>query len=119
MKIEEFEKTVDEAVDALPSEFKRALDNVSFVVEEWPTSYIQKGTLLLGLYSGIPKTVWGRWQGQLIPDKITIYKGPIEFLGRGDPDRIKALIADTVEHEIAHHFGISDRRLDEIKGKNK
>ena len=115
MEIEEFEKTVDEAVDALPEEFKNALDNVSIVVEIWPASYVRRGMLLLGLYSGIPKTVWGRGLGQLIPDKITIYKGPIEFLARGDPKRIKALIVDTVEHEIAHHFGISDKRLVEIK----
>ena len=115
MEIEEFEKLVDEAVGALPDEFKKALDNVSVVVEEWPSSKVARGLLLLGLYHGIPKTIWGRWQGLQIPDKITIYKGPIEYFGRGDPDKIKELIIDTVEHEIAHHFGISDKRLKEIK----
>lgn len=116
MEIGEFEKLVGEAVDALPEEFKKALDNVSVVVEEWPRNNIAKGLLLLGLYHGIPKTVWGRWQGLQIPDKITIYKGPIEFLARGDREKIRKLIIETVEHEIAHHFGISDRRLREIKG---
>lgn len=119
MEIEEFEKLVDRAIDALPEEFKKALDNVTVVVEQWPRGYLAKGILLLGLYTGIPKTVWGRWQGMQIPDKITIYKGPIEYLGRGDPVKIKAIIIDTVEHEIAHHFGISDKRLGEIKRDSK
>lgn len=118
METSEFEKLVDEAVLALPEKFKRVLDNVSVVVEQWPSSNIARGLLLLGLYHGVPKTIWGRWQGLQIPDKITIYKGPIEYLGKGDPDKIKALITDTVEHEIAHHFGISDRRIDEIKRKS-
>ena len=115
MEFKEFEKLVDRAIGALPEKFKKALDNVSVVVEQWPKSYIARGILLLGLYSGVPKTVWGRWQGLQIPDKITIYKGPIEFLARGNEKKIRRLIIDTVEHEIAHHFGISDRRLDEIK----
>lgn len=118
MEIEEFEKLVDEVVKALPEKFKKAMDNVEIVVEEWPSLSVAEGHLLLGLYQGVPKTVWGRWQGQQIPDKISIYKGPIEYLGRGDPNRIKALIIDTVKHEIAHHFGISDRRIDEIKRKS-
>ena len=117
METSEFEKIVDLAVSALPEEFKGALDNVSVVVEQWPRSYIARGILLLGLYSGVPKTIWGRWQGQQIPDKITIYKGPIEYLGKGNSDKIKTLIIDTVEHEIAHHFGISDKRIDEIRRK--
>ena len=118
MEIEEFEKLVDKAVKALPKKFKKAMDNVEIVVEEWPSSNIAKGLLLLGLYHGVPKTIWGRWQGLQIPDKITIYKGPIEFLGKGDKDKIRELIVDTVKHEIAHHFGISDRRLSEIKRKS-
>jgi len=119
MEIEEFEKLVDKAVSSLPEEFKAALDNVSVVVEAWPKSYLARGILLLGLYSGVPKTVWGRWQGLQIPDKITIYKGPIEFLSKGDAVKIKKLVVDTVEHEIAHHFGISDKRLEEIKQSSK
>lgn len=115
METSEFEKLVDEAVSALPEEFKKALDNVSVVVEDWPSNKVARGLLLLGLYHGVPKTIWGRWQGLQIPDKITIYKGPIEYLGKGNHDKIKALITDTVEHEIAHHFGISDRRLKAIR----
>ena len=118
MDIEEFEKIVDSAVASIPKKFKKAIDNVSVVVEDIPRAKIAKGQLLLGLYQGTPKTAWGRYSGMMIPDKITIFKEPIEFLGRGDKRKIKELIIDTVLHEIAHHFGISDRRLSEIR-RNK
>lgn len=115
MAIEEFEKLVDKAVDSLPKEFKAALDNVSVVVEDWPSARVSRGGLLLGLYQGVPKTVWGRWQGQLVGDKITIFKGPIEFLAGGEVSKIKDFVVSTVKHEIAHHFGISDKRIREIE----
>lgn len=117
MELENFEKLVELALKSLPSEFKEKIDNVDVVVEMWPSNEYAKGRLLLGLYQGVPKTVWGRGLAARIPDKITIFKGPIEWLAREDWDRIKQLIIDTVEHEIAHHFGISDVRLDEIKSK--
>ncbi|MBI2598789.1 metallopeptidase family protein [Candidatus Curtissbacteria bacterium] len=115
MVTEEFKKIVSEAIEALPEKFKKAMDNVEVVVEQWPGVGMARGGLLLGLYQGVPKTVWGRGTGLQIPDKITIYKGPIEFLARGNKDKIKELVTDTVEHEIAHHFGISDKRIGEIK----
>jgi predicted Zn-dependent protease with MMP-like domain len=115
METEEFEKLVSEAVSSLPEKFKKAIDNVDIVVDERPNAGRWRGGLLLGLYQGVPKTIWGRWQGLIIPDKITIYKSAIEFLGRGDKQKIKELIVDTVRHEIAHHFGISDKRLREIE----
>lgn len=114
MTVEEFEKLVEEALLDLPSEFKERIDNVDVVVEDWPSPAIARGRLLLGLYQGVPKTTWGRVQGLKIPDKITIFRGPIEFLARGDKENIKNLVIDTVQHEIAHHFGISDARLAEI-----
>lgn len=115
MTIDEFEKLVAQALESLPTEFKQKLDNVQIVVEDWPSLTIAKGRLLLGLYQGVPKTTWGRHLGLKIPDKITIYKGPIEFLSRGDPQTIEKMVGDTVKHEIAHHFGISDERLREIQ----
>lgn len=114
MELEDFEKLVGEAISNLPSKFKEKIDNVEVVVETWPNNEYAKGRLLLGLYQGVPKTVWGRGLATRIPDKITIFKGPIEWLARGEIERIKQLVVDTVEHEIAHHFGISDARLDEI-----
>lgn len=114
MEREEFEKLVFEALENLPVFFKKKLDNVEVTVEIWPKDEIAKGRLLLGLYHGVPKTTWGRNLAPIIPDKITIYMGPILWLARGDEKRIKELVVDTVIHEIAHHFGISDERLSEL-----
>lgn len=118
MELDEFEKLVNESVLTLPAKFKKAMDNVQIVVEDWPRFGIARGRLLLGLYQGVPKTSWGRSQGMVLPDKISIFRGPIVYLGRNDPDLIKSIITDTVIHEIAHHFGISDKRIDEIKRKS-
>lgn len=117
MDVEEFEKLVFEALENLPVFFKKKLDNVEVTVEIWPKDEMAKGRLLLGLYHGVPKTTWGRNLAPIIPDKITIYMGPILWLARGNVKRIKELVADTVSHEIAHHFGISDKRLDDLRRK--
>lgn len=113
----EFEQLVVEALENIPTFFKDKLDNVDVTVEDWPTREQAQGRLLLGLYQGIPKTARGVGYSLSLPDKITIFQGPIEMISRGDPERVKAVVMDTVEHEIAHHFGISDSRLRELKGK--
>lgn len=118
MSQEEFQKLVDEALIGLPKAFREKIENVDVVVEMWPRTEFARGRLLLGLYQGVPKTTWGRNLGVTIPDKITIFQGPIEWLARGDAVRIKELVIDTVEHEIAHHFGISDARLNQINQNN-
>ena len=112
-----FAKIVSEALKNLPGEFKEKMENVEVVVEDWPSMEIAKGRLLLGLYQGIPKPKRGINYTMVLPDKITIFKGPIEFLSRGNENSIKSLVVDTVKHEIAHHFGISDARLRELKAK--
>lgn len=117
MTDEDFVELVGEAIADLPTYFKKKMDNVEVVVEEWPSQDIAKGRLLLGLYQGIPKPKRGINYTMVLPDKITIFKGPIEFLSRGDENSIKNLVIDTVKHEIAHHFGISDARLQELKAK--
>lgn len=114
MEIEQFEELVNAALLNLPSEFKDKLENVDIVVEEWPSEEVGQGRLLLGLYQGLPQTQRGKFR-QVIGDKITIYKGTIEWISKGNIETIKRLVADTVEHEIAHHFGISDARLNELK----
>lgn len=114
MEIDEFEKLVLEALKNLPEFFKSKLDNVEVVVEEWPRPEFARGRLLLGLYQGIPKPKRGINYSFVLPDKITIFKGPIEWISRGSLEIIKNLVVDTVEHEIAHHFGISDARLQEL-----
>lgn len=114
MTAEEFELLVDKAVDELPSYFKEKLDNVALVVETWPSREQARGRLLLGLYQGIPKPKRGLNYTMVLPDKITIFQGPIVLISRGDEKIIKNLIVDTVRHEIAHHFGITDERIGEI-----
>ncbi len=86
------------------------MENVAVVVEEEPPA----GEPLLGLYEGVPLTRRGSQYGGVLPDKITIYSGPLARLAGGDPERLRSEVKRVVLHEIAHHFGISDERLLEI-----
>jgi predicted Zn-dependent protease with MMP-like domain len=111
-----FEDLVAEALDSLPEEFAARMENVQVVVEDEPPremlAGMPRGSTLLGLYHGIPLTQRGQY-GNVLPDKISIYRGPIVRLYR-TPDAIRAQVRKTVIHEIAHHFGISDERLHEL-----
>src|SRR5207237_431774 len=69
---------------------------------------------LLGLYQGVPLTRRGSYYSGALPDKITIYRGPLERLYGHDPEALRRQVRRVVLHEIAHHFGISDERLIEI-----
>ena len=115
-----FERLVAGAVEALPQEFASKLENIDVVVEDWPTvAQLTKvkfryGQTLLGLYEGVPLTKRGRYYGLVPPDKITIFRKPIAAKCRNDAEVI-AEIQRVVKHEIAHHFGISDARLEQIE----
>ena len=105
-----FEQLVDEALDDLPDDISSLMSNVAVTVEDEPPP----GQPLLGLYQGVP---WGRrgpYYAGALPDKITIYRGPLERMSGGDPKRLRFAVRRTVFHEIAHHFGISDQRLVDI-----
>ncbi len=106
----EFERMVGVALDALPPELRARLSNVELVVEDEPPP----GQRLLGLYQGVPLTRRGSNYTGALPDKITIYRGPLERLAGGDPERLNDQVRRVVLHEVAHHFGISDERLVEI-----
>jgi predicted Zn-dependent protease with MMP-like domain len=106
----EFERLVGLALDTLPPELRARLSNVELVVEDEPP----RGQRLLGLYQGVPLTRRGSNYTGALPDKITIYRGPLERLAGGDPDRLHEQVRRVVLHEVAHHFGISDERLVEI-----
>jgi predicted Zn-dependent protease with MMP-like domain len=106
----DFEAAVEQAVDSLPDELREFMSNVELVVEDEPPA----GSRLLGLYQGIPLTARTSGYAGVVPDKITIYRGPLERLYGGDPERLRAEIRHVVLHEIAHHFGISDERLREL-----
>jgi predicted Zn-dependent protease with MMP-like domain len=111
-----FEDLVAEALDTLPEDIERAMQNVEVVVEDEPprdlVAGLGRGGELLGLYQGIPLTRRGHYTN-VMPDKISIYRGPITRLAR-TPERIKDQVRRTVIHEIAHHFGIDDERLEEL-----
>ena len=112
---EAFERFVADAIDSIPDEFRDEMDNVEIVVEDEPPREMLarlRGGTLFGLYHGIPKTKRGIHY-QSLPDKISIYRGPITRAFR-TPTRVRDQVRRTVIHEVAHHFGISDERLDEL-----
>ena len=103
---------VSDALDELPDWVRRTLDNVEVLVDDEPPEGVDPGTL--GLYEGIPLTERGSDYSGVLPDRITLFARPIEAEARGNEERLKRVIGDTVVHEIAHHFGIDDARLHEI-----
>ncbi len=114
-----FETLVADAVDGLPETFVDMLDNVEIVIESWPDAYTlrQVGARsrydLLGFYHGIPQTARPHYYGNVAPDKISIYQRPIEAQCNS-LEEVSRMVGRVVRHEIAHHFGIGDDRLQEI-----
>jgi len=129
MTDEQFEKLVSEGIDLIPERYMKKLDNVAIVTQDKPThaqlemNHVGKGSTLLGLYEGIPLTSRGEFYGtgEILPDKITIFKLPILEEAGGDETRLREIIRDTVWHEIAHYFGYDDEEiaLREHNGTNK
>jgi len=116
----QFERLVREALIQLPEEIQARLDNVDLVVEDWPTreqlagSGIDEGHCLLGLYEGIPLTERnGYGYDMVLPDKITLFQRSIEAVCSSEEETVKE-VRNTVVHEVAHHFGIDDYRLEEM-----
>jgi predicted Zn-dependent protease with MMP-like domain len=101
---------IQAALDALPPELHGQISNLELLVEDEPP----EGERLLGLYQGVPLTRRGANYSAVLPDKITIYRGPLERLYGHDPALLTEQIAHVVRHEVAHHFGISDQRLVDI-----
>ncbi len=111
MTDEEFEEAVGEALDLIPDELARLMSNVAVLVDDEPPGDEPD---LLGLYEGVPLTERdGWWDAGSLPDRITIFKGPLTRLCDDREDLLDE-IAVTVVHEVAHHFGISDERLHEL-----
>jgi predicted Zn-dependent protease with MMP-like domain len=107
---ERFEEYMREALDALPDDLRKEMSNVEIVAEQEPPP----GQPLLGLYQGIPLTRRGGFYTGALPDKITIYRGPLERLYGSDQEQLRLQVKRVVLHEVAHHFGISDERLVEL-----
>ena len=105
-----FFEVIDDALNSLPANLRAAISNVEIVVEDEPP----EGQRLLGLYQGVPLPQRTSTYSGALPDKISIYGGPITRLAAGDADRLRREVRHVVLHEIAHHFGISDERLIEL-----
>lgn len=120
MKRKEFESKVLKALDELPKAFKDRLENVDIVIEDEPNMDTAKALglssrgRLLGQYHGVPLKARTHYYGMVLPDKITLYKSNIERACRLRGFGIYEQIKHVLQHEIAHHFGISDRRLKEL-----
>ncbi len=112
----EFEQLVEKGVLLIPRKFRHLMKNVSIVIDDYPTqeqlrkSHIRSGSTLLGLYEGIPQTHRDTGYANVLPDKITIFQKAIESMAH-DPISIEKLVADTVWHEIAHHFGLNEQEI--------
>lgn len=105
-----FEELVDEALRGMPEWVEERLDNVAVVVEESPPP---EDPDLLGVYEGIPLTERGQDYFGVLPDRIRLFRSTIEAEARGEAD-VTRVVRETVIHEVAHFFGISDERLHDL-----
>jgi predicted Zn-dependent protease with MMP-like domain len=114
-----FEELVDEALDSIPEAFLDMLDNVAVIVEDWPDgetmrlARVRSPYQLLGFYHGVPQTGRNSGYNLVAPDRISIYRRPIEAQCRSK-EELREMVRRVVLHELAHHFGIDDDRLHEI-----
>jgi predicted Zn-dependent protease with MMP-like domain len=119
MNADHFERLVAEALDSLPESIRDKLENVEVVLEDWPDretmrrAGVRHRTQLLGFYHGVPQTRRTYHYGLVLPDKITIYRRPIE-LRCTTAEEVRETVHTVVRHEIGHHFGLDDDRLREI-----
>jgi predicted Zn-dependent protease with MMP-like domain len=122
MDQKEFEKLVQEGIAQIPKKFQKLLENVAIVIDDRPTREqlrkvkLPETAMLFGLYEGVPKTKRGAHYANVLPDKITIFKKAIESVAK-DPENIKKIVKRTVWHEIAHHFGLSEKEVRQLEKK--
>ena len=117
-----FERLVAEAVTLIPRRFRREMQNLALVIEDEPSEElleemdIEPPDSLYGLYQGtpLPERSWAF--GNALPDRITIFQKPIEE-DCDDEDEIRAVIGETLIHEVGHYFGMSEEEIQEIEEK--
>jgi predicted Zn-dependent protease with MMP-like domain len=117
----EFERLVVEATTLIPKRFRREMKNLALVVEDEPSRElleemeIEPPDSLYGLYQGtpLPERTWG--YGNQLPDRITLYQRIIEEDCEGDEDEVRAVIGETLIHEVGHYFGMSEEEIEEIE----
>lgn len=124
MKQREFERLARRALLGLPEKIRQKIDNLAICVEKRPSQRqlkkigLRYDSILLGLYEGVPQITWGRGFGGNLPDKITIFQESIENFVSSSRE-MKELVRNVVWHEVAHHFGFSERRIKLFEKKRK
>lgn len=124
MDRDSFELLVEEALEDVPEEFRDEIDNLAIIVQDWPTNRqlasvgMRDRFSLLGLYEGVPHVERGQGYSMVLPDKITLFRGPIEACC-SNTEEVRREVRDVVCHEIAHHFGSSDERLYAIESRRR
>jgi len=120
----EFEAIIADAMDAIPEHYAMNMKNVGITWDEQP-SLVQREKLrlrgdqtLFGLYEGIPLTQRGMNYNLVLPDKITIFKKPIE-MSCNSIEQLKKEVKHTLWHEIAHHFGLDHERIHELEDNHQ
>lgn len=127
MQRKEFEKLVGEGYEQLPAWVREKIKNVALLVEDEPSEEdrkmqgLGKDETLLGLYKGIPLSERGEMYGvgMTMPDTITLYQLPIEEAAEEDSMPIAQVVAETIWHEFAHHFGMDEHEVREREDKRK
>ncbi|MBU1045895.1 metallopeptidase family protein [Patescibacteria group bacterium] len=118
----DFEELVRQGIAEIPQKFRDKMKNVDILVEDWPSleqlrqARVPAGSLLFGLYQGVPQTKRGVYYANVLPDKITLFQGSIEAVAK-TPEEIKERVKRTVWHEIAHHFGMSEKEVRDLEKK--
>ena len=122
MTKERFNELVEEALREIPRRFRNAMTNVAVIVEDQPPLHIlremeiEPPDSLFGLYQGTPLPERGWTYGNTLPDRISIYQGPIVEACQDD-EEIRDCVAETVIHEFGHYFGMDEDQIEEIEEK--
>ena len=116
----QFEALVEKAMRKLPRTFKERIKNIAVVVEDWADDAtleemgIEPPDTLYGLYRGVDLTRRDSSYGNVLPDMITIYQGPIEE-DAADEEEMREIVRETVIHELGHYFGLDDETMHRIE----
>lgn len=119
----QFDQLISRAMDELPQEYIKGLNNVAIVYADWPDEHqakkagLRQGNILLGLYEGIPLPQRGAGYTFVLPDKITLFKHSILMVSR-DPESLFEQIKRTLWHEIAHYYGLNHDRIHQLEHRD-
>lgn len=117
----DFDQLVTKAMNELPQEYIEGLNNVAIVYADWPNEHqaakseLKEGSLLLGLYEGIPLTQRGAGYTFVLPDVITLFKVPIQMVSHTE-EQLFEQVKRTLWHEIAHYYGLNHDHIDQLQG---